>query len=81
LREELNKNLEASKKKDGHVKKVSLNDFVIKVRFLIAFNSCTKLIIWSTISISNSFEYQAAALALKKVPEVNASWTEEYIRQ
>jgi len=53
LRSDLNATLEAGKKKDAPVKKISLNDFVIK----------------------------AAALALKKVPEVNSSWTDEYIRQ
>ena len=31
-----------------------------------------------TYNISN---VQAAALALKKVPEVNSSWTDDYIRQ
>ena len=41
LREDLNRNLEAAKKKDAPVKKISLNDLVVKVRSLVTFNSCT----------------------------------------
>lgn len=73
--------LRSLQKKDGPVKKVSLNDFVIKVRFLTAFNSCTQLIICITHQFLIALNVQAAALALKKVPEVNSSWNEEYIRQ
>lgn len=55
LRAELNKNLEASQKKGGPAKKVSLNDFVIKVRFFQPSQSCNKMLIRKARAISYSF--------------------------
>jgi hypothetical protein len=51
---------------------------------LTIFFNQHEVVLGFLMSISLLYNFsnvQAAALALKKVPEVNSSWTDEYIRQ
>lgn len=50
------------------------------------FTLTVSSLLWLTVyavslSLTELVVLQAAALALKKVPEVNSTWTDEYIRQ
>jgi|APAra0007618407_1042631.scaffolds.fasta_scaffold01727_4 pyruvate dehydrogenase E2 component (dihydrolipoamide acetyltransferase) len=76
LRSQLNSFQEAS---GG--KRISVNDLVIKVHltsFLASLIKSHFVLHYETFSFS---KLQAAALALRKVPQCNSSWTDEYIRQ
>ncbi|XP_073387103.1 dihydrolipoyllysine-residue acetyltransferase component 2 of pyruvate dehydrogenase complex, mitochondrial [Physcomitrium patens] len=78
LWEEINRNLEANEKQDAPVKKVSLNDFVIKLSLITSSSlSQSSNILELRSRFPMNLDMHAAALASKKEAQENSSWTGE----